>query len=121
MFRITEAGANRLDLEVSGKVDAASMRAALDDLLAKSRDIEDGRMLYTITDFHLPTLGAIGIEVARLPALFGLMRKFRRAAVLTDRKWLQKASEFEGAMFPGLEIKAFDLDQRAAAQAWLAA
>jgi hypothetical protein len=30
---------------------------------------------------------------------------FDRAAVLTDETRLKKASEFEGVLFPGLEIK----------------
>ena len=51
--------------------------------------------------------------------MLGLMKKFNRAAVLTDKAWLKKISEFEGALFPGLEIKAFDRDQRAEAEAWL--
>ena len=51
--------------------------------------------------------------------MFGLIRKFDRAAVLTDKTWLKKASELEGALFPGLEIKAFDRDQKEEAEAWL--
>jgi hypothetical protein len=51
--------------------------------------------------------------------MLGLMKKFDRAAVLTDKTWLKKVSEFEGALFPGLEIKAFDIDQKAEAEAWL--
>ena len=65
------------------------------------------------------TLGAIGIEFSRLPSMFGLMKKFDRAAVLTDKTWLKKVSEFEGALFPGLEIRAFNIDQKAEAEAWL--
>jgi len=43
--------------------------------------------------------------------------KFDRAAVLTDKTWLKTVSELEGVFFPGLEIKAFDRDQKA--EAWL--
>jgi hypothetical protein len=38
---------------------------------------------------------------------------------LTDKTWLKKASELEGALFPGLEIKAFNRDQKAKAEQWL--
>ena len=69
--------------------------------------------------FHLPTLSAIAIEFSRLPAMFGLIKKFSKAAVLTDTAWLQKASEVEGALIPGLEIKAFSREQKAEAEAWL--
>ena len=119
MFKIMKNGTNRLDIEMSGKLDAESMKVALDELVSESENIQNGKMLYTITDFQLPTLSAIGIEFSRLPSMFGLMRKFKRAAVLTDKTWLKKVSEFEGALFPGLEIKAFNIDQKADAEAWL--
>jgi hypothetical protein len=51
--------------------------------------------------------------------MFGLMKKFGRAAILTDKTWLKKVSELEGALIPGLEIKAFDRDQKEEAEAWL--
>jgi len=119
MFQVTENGPNRLDVEMSGQLDEASMKVALDELESKSRNIEKGKMLCVITDFHLPTLGAIGVELSRLPSMFGLMRRFERAAVLTDKAWLKKVSEFEAALFPGLDIKAFNLDQRVDAETWL--
>ncbi len=119
MFKVVENGTNRLDIEMSGKLDVELMKVALDELESKSENIETGKMLYVVLDFQLPTLGAIGIEFSRLPSMFGLMKKFDRAAVLTDKTWLKKASEFEGALFPGLEIRAFNIDEKAEAEAWL--
>ena len=95
------------------------MKIALDELVSKSQNIENGKMLYDVIDFHLPSLGAIGIEFSRLPSMFELIKKFDRAAVLTDKTWLKKVSKLEGALYPGLEIKAFDRDQREEAEAWL--
>ncbi|MCD6268644.1 MAG: STAS/SEC14 domain-containing protein [Deltaproteobacteria bacterium] len=120
MFKVTLNGANRLDIELSGKLDADEMKIALDELVDKSKNIENGRMLYEIIDFHLPSLGAIGVELSRLPELFGLIKRFDRVAVLTDKTWLKKASELEGMLYPSLEIKAFDRNQKVAAEAWLA-
>ena len=119
MFKVEQNGMNRLDIQFSGKLDTEEMKIALDELVSKSKNIENGKMLYEIIDFHLPSLGAIAIEFSRLPSMFGLMRKFDRAAVLTDKTWLKKVSEFEGALFPGLEIKAFNRDQKEEAEAWL--
>ena len=119
MFKVTKNGINRLDIELSGKLDSEEMKIALDELVEKSDDIENGMMLYDIIDFHLPSLGAIGIELSRLPSKFVMMKKFDRAAVLTDKTWLKKVSEFEGALYPGLEIKAFNREQKTAAEAWL--
>ena len=76
-------------------------------------------MLYDVVDFHIPSLDAIAIEFSRLPSMFGFLKKFDRAAVLTDKTWLKKASEFEGALFPSLEIRAFGRNQKAEAEAWL--
>ncbi len=119
MFKVIPKDTNRLDIELSGKLDAEGMVTALDELVAKSKDIENGRMLYDVVEFHLPSLDAIVIEFSRLPSMFGLLKKFKRAAILTDKTWLKKASELEGLLFPGLEIKAFGRDQRAEAEAWL--
>ena len=119
MFKVIPNGKNRLDIEMSGKLNAEDMEIALDELVSKSKDIKNGKMLYEIIDFHLPSLGAIGVEFSRLPVMFGLLKKFDRAAVLTDKSWLKKVSEFEGALYPGLEIKAFNRDQKAEAEDWL--
>jgi len=119
VFKVTLNGINRLDIELSGKLNSGEMRTALDELVSKSENMENGKMLYDVVEFHLPSLGAIGIEFSRLPAMFKLMRKFDRAAVLTDKTWIKKVSEFEGFLFPGLEIKAFNRDQREEAESWL--
>ena len=119
MFKVIPNGKNRLNIEMSGKLNAEDMKIALDELVSKSKNIENGKILYEIIDFHLPSLGAIGVELSRLPAMFGLMKKFDRAAVLTDKTWLKKVSEFEGALYPGLEIKAFNIDQKVEAEKWL--
>jgi hypothetical protein len=120
MFTVTPNGPNRVDIELSGKLDEAAMEVALDELIAQTKDIAHGRMLYRIGDFKLPTLGAIKVELARLPKLFGLIRNFDRAAVLADQSWIKVISEIEGALIPGLKIKAFDPGEEAAAEAWLA-
>lgn len=120
MFKIARQGPNRLDIEMSGRLDAEGMRKALDELISQSEGIEHGQMLYDIVDYHLPSLEAIVIEFARLPSMFKWMMKFDRAAVLSDETWLKKVSEIEGVLFPGLEIKAFGRDQKQEAEAWLA-
>jgi len=120
MFKITPNGPNRIDIEFSGKLDSDEMKTALDELVAGAREIENGRMLYRVGDFALPTIGAMVIEFWRLPSMLGLIRRFDRCAVLADQKWLKTISEIEGALIPGVEIKGFGLDEEAAAEAWLA-
>ncbi len=45
MISITRPQPDRVDVAFEGKLDAAGMRAALDELAAQSQDIERGRML----------------------------------------------------------------------------
>jgi hypothetical protein len=104
---------------MSGKLDSEGMREALDELVRNCEGISDGRMLYDVVDYQLPTLSAITIEFGRLPKMLGLIRRFSRAAVLTDKTWLKTISELEGRLIPGLEIKAFERGDRAAAEQWL--
>lgn len=119
MFTVTPNGENRVDIEINGDVDADTMKLALDDLLTHSENVTNGRMLYTVTNFHWPTLGAIGVELTRFPSLFRLAFKFKRAALLTDESWVKNIGEFKGAVIPSIEIKAFKLDQKSEAEAWL--
>jgi hypothetical protein len=121
MLIVTKPEPNCLDVTLNGKMDAAAMRQGLDDLMALSEDISDGVMLYRIPEFFMPSFAAIGVEMARLPALFGLLGKFTRCAVLTDAAWLKSAAEIKGSLFGGVDIRAFDLDQTAEAKAWLRA
>ena len=121
MFKVNPNGPNRIDIEISGKLDSKAMKIALDELTAKSEGIKHGQLLYRIDNFEIPTLGALAVELSRIPELFRLIGRFDRAAVLSSKKWIQNASEIEGALMPGLEIKAFDLDEEAEAEMWLAA
>lgn len=121
MFKVIPSGANRVDIELSGKLTTEEMKTALDELVGVSEHVEHGIMLYDIIDFHIPSLGAMVVEFSRLPSMFGLIKKFDRVAVLTNKTSLKKMSELEGMLFPGLEIKAFDRDRKAEAEEWLAA
>ena len=120
MFTVTKSAPDRVDIALSGSLDAAEMGKALDNLIDASEDIVHGRMLYTITDFSMPSMAAIGVEFARLPKLFGLVGKFDRCAVLCDAAWIRTAAAVEGALIPGLKIKAFEMSQLADAEGWLA-
>lgn len=61
MLKISKPGPNRVDVEFSGNLGAEAMKAGLDELISLSGDVENGRMLYRIGGFRLPTLGALGI------------------------------------------------------------
>ena len=103
MFKIDHNRPNRIDIEFSGKLDKAQMKTALDEFVSQTKNIEHGRMLYRIDDFKLPTLGAIALELSRLPELLRAVRKFDRAAVLADKAWVKTASEIES--YPEQDVR----------------
>ena len=119
MLNISKLSPSRLNIELSGALDADAMRSALDHLLEKSEDIANGKILYKISDFEMPTLGAMAIELQRMPKLFGLISKFDKCAVLSDTAWIRTAAEVESAIIPSLKIKSFALKNAKAAEAWL--
>lgn len=120
MLEIVKTTANRIDIKLSGKITSAEMAIALDDLIEASESIENGTMFYVIEDFHFPELGAMAVELSRLPKLIGLISKFDKCAVLADAGWLRTIAEIEGALIPGFEIKSFKMDESENAEAWLA-
>jgi hypothetical protein len=95
------------------------MRLALDQLIQASERVTHGKMLYKISDFEMPTLGAMAVELYRMPKLFSLIGKFDKCAVLSDTSWIRTAAEIEGAVFRSLEIKSFRLADAKIAEAWL--
>ena len=119
MLNVSKPSANRIDIELSGELDADAMRSALDHLLEESEGVTNGKMLYKISDFALPTLGAMAVELQRMPKLFSLLGKFDKCAVLTDTAWIRTAAEAEGAIIPSLAIKSFARNDIKAAEAWL--
>lgn len=119
MFYVSRIGDSRIDVDFSGKLDGNEMRFALDELMRKSEGISHGRMLFRIGDFDFPTLGAVGVELSRMPQLFRFIRRFDRCAVVCAKEWVRKTSEIEGALIPGMTIKAFDEGQTTEAHQWL--
>lgn len=119
MLNISKPSKNRVDIELSGVLDANAMREGLDKLIEQSEDVSEGKMLYSISDFEFPTVGALAQEFIKMPRLFGLLGKFEKCAVVSDAAWIRTVAEMEGAVFPSLDIKSFAQSQVAAAEKWL--
>ncbi|WP_339765664.1 STAS/SEC14 domain-containing protein [uncultured Pseudosulfitobacter sp.] len=120
MMSVTKPAAHRVDVVLSGPLDADMMAEALDRVIAASQGVAHGQMLFAIEDFEMPSMGAWAAELVRLPKLMAAVMRFDRCAVLSDVAWLRTTAEVEGAVIPSLEIKSFALAQGDAAEAWLA-
>lgn len=119
MLNVSKTATDRVDIELSGALDAEEMRAALDELIEASEGIKKGKLFYKISDFEMPTLGAMAVELGKMPRLFSLAASFDRCAVLCNTGWIRTAAEIEGAIIPGLTIKSFEFADAKAAEKWL--
>jgi hypothetical protein len=119
MLRVNQTSDSQVEIILSGKLDAATMREGLEQWSAATAGMQHGKALYRIGDFEWPTLSAIGVELSMMPELLRSLGRVDRIAVLCDRAWIQHVAEIEGFLIPGLEIKAFEPDEELQAQAWL--
>lgn len=119
MFQVQRTRDNRLDVQLSGKLDSDELHLLVDHLVNASTGFTRGRMRYVLHDFDRPSLGALAMELSQIAQLFILIRRFKRCAVIADKRWLRIASKIEGALIPGLKIKAFSPEESVNAEAWL--
>ncbi|MEZ5800621.1 MAG: STAS/SEC14 domain-containing protein [Nitratireductor sp.] len=120
MLKVGKETETLFTIHLDGRISADEMNEQLDHLIELSADVSQGKLLYDVRNFRMPEFGALMVEFRKLPALFGLLRRFDKAAVLADEAWLRKFAEWEGALLPGLEIRSFPLEEEQAARAWLA-
>ncbi|MCB1386757.1 MAG: STAS/SEC14 domain-containing protein [Nitratireductor sp.] len=121
MLEIRQESDTLFAIDFDGKITAAEMERELDKLIALTADVKNGRLIYHVGQFELPELGAMMVEMRKLPQLFSLLRRFDRAAVLADAPWLRAMAEWEGVLIPGFEIKSFARKDEKQAREWLAA
>jgi hypothetical protein len=119
MFQVHRESDQLLRVTMSGTLDSEKMAKALDDLIEQSQGMQNGIMLFDVVNYHMPSIGAIEVELARMPAMFRFIKQFSRVAVLTDKSWIKTISELEGLLFPGVTIKGFSRDDKSSALAWL--
>lgn len=119
MFDVKKDPKGFVNLTISGPIDSDQMRAGLEAFLACLEDKKKTDFLYTISNFEMPSLKAIGVEFTYVPMLMASLRKIGKVAVLSDEAWLRTAAEVEGKLIPGLTIESFTADERAAAEDWL--
>lgn len=119
MMNITQVSSNRVDVDFSGKIDSDQMTKVLDDIFSAITDMEYGLLLYRIGELEMPTLGAIAVKLKNLPKIFRMVQKIDRIAVVCDQGWIQTGTEIEGKLIPGVQMKAFDLEDEDKAVEWL--
>lgn len=112
MFIITKRAENRVDITIDGPIDQDMMRDALWDLLAQSEGITDGLMYYRLTNFELPSFGALAVEMTFLPKLFGLYPTTANARWLRMHNGSAKQAKSKACLSPGSRSRALNPGKR---------
>ncbi|QPH53144.1 STAS/SEC14 domain-containing protein [Pontivivens ytuae] len=120
MFEIAPVEGGVVELTVTGRIDADSMRDGLNALWGALEPVESARLLLLYNDWELPTAGALAVEFGQLGRAFSILAKVDRAALVSNQDWLRRVAEIESALIPGLEIRTYVPEDEAAARAWLA-
>lgn len=117
-FEVTREGPNSLRIAVSGRIDAAMMEVALQQMSTEMEGMAHGDVLMIDEGAEWPTLGAIGVELRHWPQMIAMLHQLDRAALVSHNQLFRSAATLESALIPGYEIRNFN--DEASARAWLA-
>ncbi len=119
MLTVFPVDLNRIDVEMQGSITKEDMQNFLDELSRVTTDMQGGHMLVTVSEFHWPSLAAIGFEFSHIGAFIKAYRHFERIAVVCDKTWIRKLSAWEGHLFSWMEIRGFTSEESDLALHWL--
>lgn len=117
MFVVEKTAPHQVTLSLSGRLDRESIAAGMDTLLLQSADLEQGQLLYVISDFHWPSVACAIPQLKRLPALLAMRKHIDRVAIVADSAWLRQLGQWKGALVPGVIVRSFH--DRHEAERWL--
>ncbi len=121
MYKVHTPVDGILCLDLSGRLDAAQIRGALEELMHRAGDGTAARLMMRFEEVKAPTLGAVAPEVRRLPELARFLRRIRRAAIISDQDWIREQARAQAALMPDIKIRSFRPAQDSEAEAFLVA
>lgn len=119
MFEVQKISDKRIDMHISGRLTADDMAAGMKALDMACDGLDDGQLLYKLTDIKFPTFGALAEEMKWLPKILRNIGKFKRCAILCDTKWIRTAAKLENLIVPHVKIETFTMEELEKALEWL--
>ncbi|ALM52003.1 STAS/SEC14 domain-containing protein [Halomonas huangheensis] len=106
-------------LKVGGTVTARELQHAIDAVEAAKKDHGRISMLAEIDNLRWMTATAVLKDIGYGLTQFGELKRYHRAAVVTDQEWIKHMAHLEEKLFKAIEIKSFTTAERNAAIAWV--
>jgi stage II sporulation SpoAA-like protein len=119
---VTDLPPGTLGFRASGTISSAEYRQLMEPIYAALERGEKLNIYFELgDDFHGLDLGALWQDVKAAGSV-GLKHRssWQRMAVVTDKDWVRHGASAFGWLAPG-ELRLFELSERDAARAWLAA
>lgn len=120
MFETLPAPPHVAAFRFSGTLDGEDYDRCIQQVEAKLADHPRIGLLCDLTGFTGLTPAALAKDLRYALTRFGEYRRFARSAIVTDKHWLGRASEFAAHFLPHSEIRTFDPGEFDAALAWAA-
>jgi len=117
MLELIDIGSDRvLACRIKGKIELDDMER-IKTRVAEILEHHDKVRVYV----EVENLGGISIEALweDLKLGFGNLSLFSHKAVVSDARWIAKIAAVANRLFPSIELKHFEPDDRAAARAWI--
>ncbi|WP_017931959.1 SpoIIAA family protein [Robiginitomaculum antarcticum] len=106
-------------MSVSGVIDAESMREGLDWLTQAGQEHGAFNIHVRMAKADFPDLGAVSKGFRAVADVLRAVPGADKCAVVTDSMFIRNTAKVEGAVIPGLTIRAFGSDEDSYAEAWL--
>lgn len=119
--RVADLPDGVLGFRATGTISRDEYRKLMEPIYAALERGEKLNIYFELAeDFHGLDLGALW-EDLKAAGSVGLKHRssWQRMAVVTDKDWIRHGAAVAGWLAPG-ELRLFDIDERAAAKAWVA-
>jgi hypothetical protein len=117
MLEIIPAPDGVVAMRASGRLDEADIERAITAVEA-ALAARDRITIYAEVDIAGITPGGLMRDLGYGLSHLGQLRRFARAAVVTNQDWVRWIAEAENAILPWIEVRAFAPAEKEAAMAW---
>ncbi|MFQ3788519.1 STAS/SEC14 domain-containing protein [Halomonas sp. A29] len=105
---------------ISGTLHSADYDTLIPAIEAKLEDNEQIGVLADMTDFDHMTPGALLRDLGYAISKLGEYHRFKRAAVVADKRWIETTTKLADKLFPRIEMRVFHAGELEEAMRWVA-
>lgn len=116
---------NIIHLNITGPIARESLDAGLDWIESAQNNAETDEandnfaLRVDLPEDRFDGLGQLSQQFKRVGTVMRHAKAADKCAVMTDSTFIRNSARIEGSVIPGMEVRAFDLDETTPAERWL--